>query len=76
MWDETKFEREGGMRGEPVEELILIQVHPMDPAKTTKLGAMLPEDAQENFKAFLVFTKNLNIFTWSHEDMLGIAHTW
>lgn len=54
------FECEGGIRKELVEELILIQVHPTNPTKTTKIGANLLGDAQENFKAFL--QRNVDIF--------------
>lgn len=42
--DETKFKREVGIYGEPMEELIPIQVHLTDPIKTTRIRAMLPRD--------------------------------
>lgn len=58
VWDETEFEREG---------LISIQIHPTDPTKTTKVGALLLKHVQENFKVFL--QKNVSDFAWLHEDM-------
>lgn len=70
MWDETKFECEGGIYGEPIDEPILIQVHLMDLAKTIKTGAMLFEDIWENFKEFL--WRNFNVIAWLHKDMSGI----
>lgn len=36
-----------------MKELILVQGHPMDPAKTIKVGAILLRDIQEDFKVFL-----------------------
>lgn len=60
VWDEIKFEREGGIHGEPVEELILIQVHRMDPTKTIRIGTIFPKDSQENFQVFL--RKNIDVF--------------
>lgn len=51
--DETRFQRDGVILGTSVKELFLIQVHLTDPTKTTKLGALYPEDAQENLKVFL-----------------------
>lgn len=53
-----------------MEELLLVQVHPMDHAKTVRIEAMNPKDAHENFKAFL--QRNADIFAWSHEDMPNI----
>lgn len=40
-------------RGESVEELITIQIHPMDPTKTIKIRAIFLKSAQEDFKTFL-----------------------
>lgn len=56
-----------------MEKLISIQVHQTNPTKTTKVGALLHEEARENFRAFL--QKNSDIFTWSHEDMSEIDPT-
>lgn len=58
--DETRFKHDVGIWGEPVKELILVQVHLTNPTRTTKLGALLSDDALENFKAFL--QKNANVF--------------
>lgn len=44
----------------------------MNPTKTTKMGALLPEGTQDSFKAFQ--WKNADIFVWLHEDMPGIDH--
>lgn len=51
--DERKAECKGGTRGELVEELIPVQVHPTNLTKTTRIGALLHEEAWEGFKAFL-----------------------
>lgn len=67
---ETRLEHEEGIRAELAEELIPVQIHPMDPTKTTRIEALLHKDAQDNFKTFL--RKNIFVFTWSHEDMPGI----
>lgn len=42
--DESKFECDWAIRDESVEELILVQMQPIDPTKTTKVGALLPKD--------------------------------
>lgn len=70
VWDATKFDCEGGIREEPMEELISIQVHLIDPAKSTRIRAMVLRDAYENFEVFL--RKNVDVFAWSYKDMLGI----
>lgn len=51
--EEPEAEGEGAIRGEQAAELILVQVHQMDPTKTTKIGALLHKEAQESFKGFL-----------------------
>lgn len=53
VWDKTKFKCDGVIRGEPVVKLILIQVHQTDLTKTTKEGALISKDTQEDFKVFL-----------------------
>lgn len=42
----------------------------MDPTKITGVGALLPKDAQDNFKAFL--QKNVDVFAQSHKDVPSI----
>ena len=41
-----------------------------DPSKTTKDGGELDPPLKEKMMEFL--KKNLDIFAWTHEDMLGI----
>lgn len=43
--EETRVERERSTKEEPAEELIPIQIHSMDPTKTTKVGALLCKGA-------------------------------
>ena len=42
-----------------------------EPVKMTKIGTNLATQMKEELVQFL--KKNLDIFTWSHEDMPGIA---
>ena len=42
-----------------------------EPVKATKIGTNLATQMKEELVQFL--KKNLDIFTWSHEDMPGIA---
>lgn len=60
MWDEAKLEQDRAIREESIKELILVQIHPADHTKTTKIGALLLKNVQENFKAF--FHKNVDVF--------------
>ena len=41
-----------------------------DPSKTTKVGKELQQTLKDELEKFL--KKNLDVFAWSHEDMLGI----
>lgn len=70
IWDESELRRKDKIQGELMEELISMQVHPTNPARTTQIGVILPKEAQESFITFL--WENVDIFAWSHEDMLGI----
>ena len=40
-------------------------------AKMTKIGTTLSHEMRKRFVQFL--KENLDIFAWSHEDMLGIS---
>lgn len=68
--EELEAKREGGIKGEPTKELIPVQMHQTNPTKTIRVGALLHEEAQKNFKAFL--QNNVDIFAWSYEDMPSI----
>ena len=57
-------------RGQPIEDLLSIQVHPTDPTKTTRIGALLMEDQRTKLQQFLM--DNIDVFAWSHSDMPGI----
>lgn len=50
-----------------MEELILIQIHPTNPTKIAKIGALLSSFTQEDYKTFL--QQNIDVFTWSYKDM-------
>ena len=41
-----------------------------DPSKTTKIGKKFQQTLKDELVKFL--KKNLDVFTWSHEDTLGI----
>ncbi|XP_028120239.1 uncharacterized protein LOC114317675 [Camellia sinensis] len=58
------------VRGEPVEELVEVPVHPTDPTKTTKIGNQLSSQAKADLTALLA--KHNNVFSWTHSDMPGI----
>ena len=53
-----------------MEELVNIQLHSVDPSKTTKVSTLLPLDLKRDFGKNLA--ENADVFTWSREDMLGI----
>ncbi|XP_022880877.1 uncharacterized protein LOC111398174 [Olea europaea var. sylvestris] len=54
----------------PVEELESFSVDPRDPSKLLKVGKGLSSTVKEKLKDFL--SRNLDIFAWRHEDMVGI----
>ena len=54
----------------PIEEVESIELVEWDPSKTTKLGKVLQPYLKDELVKFL--KKNLDIFAWRHEDMLGI----
>ena len=54
----------------PVEELLDIQVDEVDQEKKLKIGSNLSKKVQSELKNFL--KNNLDVFTWSHDDMVGI----
>ena len=70
IFDEAALEKNKAPRGEPVEEFVDVQLHPTDPSKTTKVGALLSTDLRKDFEKFLV--ENAYVFAWTHEDMPGI----
>ena len=52
---------------EEVENVVLVEG---DPSKTTKIGKELQQNLKDELVKFL--KKNMDVFAWSHEDMLGI----
>ena len=55
---------------EPTEALEDVPLDGDDPKKSTKIGADLEEKIKKGLICFL--RKNIDVFTWSHEDMPGI----
>ena len=55
---------------EPIEALEDISLDKDDPEKGTKIGADLEEKIKKVLIHFL--RENIDVFAWSHEDMLGI----
>ena len=58
------------MVAKPTEALEDISLDEEDPEKCTRVGADLEEKIKEDLVHFL--KKNIDVFTWSHEDMPGI----
>ncbi|KAL5575126.1 hypothetical protein UlMin_016825 [Ulmus minor] len=56
--------------GEPVEELTEVPLFDDEPEKTCKIGSALTGQFKEDLIIFL--REHRDVFTWSHEDMLGI----
>ena len=54
----------------PVEELVAISVDVKNPSKVLKLGKNLTDETRQAITLFLM--KNLDVFAWSHEDMVDI----
>ena len=55
---------------EPTKALEDIPLDEDDPGKSTKIGADLKGNIKKGLIHFL--RKNIDVFTWSHEDMPGI----
>ena len=70
VYDEKSFTKGREARGEPVEDLVQIQIHPTDPTKTTRIGALLSPQQKISFEKFL--KENMDVFAWSHDEMPGI----
>ena len=56
---------------EKVEALIILELVDGEPTKTTRVGMTLSLEIRRRLVQFLKV--NLDIFAWSHEDMLGIS---
>ena len=54
----------------PAQELEDVSLVEGDATKVTKVGAGLDSDLKDKIVGFL--KQNLDIFAWTHEDMLGI----
>lgn len=54
----------------PVDELESFLVDPRDPTKMLKVEKGLSIKIKEKLKDFL--SRNINVFSWRHEDMVGI----
>lgn len=55
----------------PIEELESFLVDPQNLSKFLHVGNDQPTEAREKLKCFLCKCKNLNVFTWRHEDIVG-----
>ena len=55
---------------EPTEVLDHIPLEEGNPKKFTKIGASMEEKTKQDLIQFL--RKSIDVFAWSHEDMLGI----
>ena len=55
---------------EPVKKLEEILLDSSDPSRTTKIGTLANPAIRQELITFL--RGNRDVFTWSHEDMLGI----
>ena len=56
---------------EKVEALEIVELVDREPMKTTRVGTIMSADMKR--KLVQLLKENLDIFTWSHEDMLGIS---
>ena len=56
---------------ENVEALETVELVNEEPIKTTKVGTTMSADMKKKLVQFL--KENLDVFTWSHEDMLSIS---
>ncbi|XP_074323995.1 uncharacterized protein LOC141660915 [Apium graveolens] len=54
----------------PAEDTVSVPVNKDDPSKVFKVGSQLSDEMKERLTRFLV--KNLDVFAWSHSDMVGI----
>ena len=54
----------------PAKDLEDVELVEGDPSKVTKIGGELDPPVKKKIVEFL--KKNLDIFTWTHKDMLGI----
>ncbi|XP_074378382.1 uncharacterized protein LOC141719919 [Apium graveolens] len=57
-------------RAGAAEDTIPILVDPNDPSKVLRIGSNLSFDLREDLARFL--RENLDVFAWSHSDMIGI----
>ena len=53
-----------------MEEMENIELVESDPSKTTNIGKELQPSLKDKLVKFL--KKNLDVFAWSYEDMMGI----
>ena len=61
---------ERGVVAEPTEALENISLNEENPEKSTRIGADLKEKIKKDLVCFL--RENIDVFAWSHEDMLDI----
>ena len=54
-----------------IEELEEVSIDPKDASRVVKLGKNLDADRKAELITFL--QENLDVFAWSHEDMIGIS---
>ncbi|XP_074324177.1 uncharacterized protein LOC141661094 [Apium graveolens] len=54
----------------PAEDTISVPVDKDDPSKVLKVGSQFGDEMRESLTRFLI--ANLDVFAWSHSDMVGI----
>lgn len=57
--NELFFEKSKAPRSKPVEKLVTICIYPLDESRTTKAGALLPDEQKAKFEKFM--KKNMNV---------------
>jgi len=62
--------KEKRVLAEPIEALEDISLDENNPERCTRVGADLEERTKKDLVRFL--KKSIDVFAWSHEDMLGI----
>jgi len=56
---------------EPIEVLEDVLLDESNPKKFTRIGTSMEEKTKQDLVRFL--KKNMDVFVWSHEDMLGLT---
>ena len=52
---------------------MVVLVDPSDPSKTILVSNLIPEEEKQGLIEFL--KQNLDVFVWTHKDMIGVDPT-